>query len=563
MLRIFQKTVAFLCLVGIVGLALPTAASLLLRGASGQSSGFPFTLWGISIGANSTTNSIPGITTASVTDPILDDNCSGAVPSTLGTISSSSNSLVVASAAGWAQGMGISVAGAGSAGANLQTTISNITGTTFTLGATASTSVTSQAVTQNFDTTGTISSGTNSLVVASASNSTWAIGQGIAVQNAGAGGTTELITYISNISGTTFTLHDNAAATATTKNVNHDDTRCLTSAIASGKNIHLRLGGYNVTSALSITAPLQIIGEGMVDQGNTYTGNSSTASTAGGSVIWNRGKTNDVFDVTSGYVYFDHITVEQNPNITPTAGYAWAAGLGSSSNFIVRFDLHNSAAIGTFQSYLESDGVFTGMVFNNIFACLGGVSNANECMHVENHSPGGDVEKIGNQIIPLSNGRGLLIADADTANWTANKFNHCDPCVRIEPNGGDNVIGQSFVNNQFESGANSNPLIVVNHGTNGNTFIGGLCGVDNGQGCFNIGASASVAIIGVNFSFMTGPPITNTSSGIVIQRGNISSNGTTTATIPDTASDGTAGVDCGAGISATTGRAVGGTLTHC
>src|ERR1700731_4511768 len=60
----------------------------------------------------------------------------------------------------------------------------------------------------NTATTGTISSGSPSLVVASATG--WSVGMGIAVHNAGTGGTTELITTVDNIAGTTFTLHTNA-----------------------------------------------------------------------------------------------------------------------------------------------------------------------------------------------------------------------------------------------------------------------------------------------------------------------------------------------------------------
>lgn len=62
---------------------------------------------------------------------------------TTGTISSASNSLVVASATGFAISDAITVKGAGVGGADLQTTVTNIVGTTFTLVDAASVSVTS------------------------------------------------------------------------------------------------------------------------------------------------------------------------------------------------------------------------------------------------------------------------------------------------------------------------------------------------------------------------------------------------------------------------------------
>ena len=68
--------------------------------------------------------------------------------STTGSISSTSNSttLTVASASTFVQGQGIYVAGAGASGAPLVTTISYISGLTFTLAAPALTTVTSAAV---------------------------------------------------------------------------------------------------------------------------------------------------------------------------------------------------------------------------------------------------------------------------------------------------------------------------------------------------------------------------------------------------------------------------------
>jgi hypothetical protein len=71
---------------------------------------------------------------------------------TTGTISSASDSLVVASATGFSEGDSITIRGAGASGADLTTTITTIAGTTFTLAASASTSVTSEFVTnREFD----------------------------------------------------------------------------------------------------------------------------------------------------------------------------------------------------------------------------------------------------------------------------------------------------------------------------------------------------------------------------------------------------------------------------
>jgi len=77
-------------------------------------------------------------------------------------------------------------------------------------------------------TQGWITSGTNSLVVASAA--TFAIGQGIFVAGAGPGGI-DLITSITAIAGTTFTLAANAATTVAAAVVAHDDTVAIQTAL--------------------------------------------------------------------------------------------------------------------------------------------------------------------------------------------------------------------------------------------------------------------------------------------------------------------------------------------
>lgn len=67
--------------------------------------------------------------------------------STTGSITTGTASLTVASATGWMTGDAITVAGAGVGSADLTTYIQQISGTTITLGANASTSVTDAAVT--------------------------------------------------------------------------------------------------------------------------------------------------------------------------------------------------------------------------------------------------------------------------------------------------------------------------------------------------------------------------------------------------------------------------------
>jgi len=84
-------------------------------------------------------------------DAKLNYNASASATTTTGSVSSGSPTLTVASASTFAINQGILVKGAGTSGAHLVTTISNIVGTTITLGANAATTV-SGAVVQHDDT---------------------------------------------------------------------------------------------------------------------------------------------------------------------------------------------------------------------------------------------------------------------------------------------------------------------------------------------------------------------------------------------------------------------------
>lgn len=79
-------------------------------------------------------------------------------------------------------------------------------------------------------TTGTIASGSRTLVVASASD--FRVGQGVFVDNAAAG-SSNLVATITNISGTTFTLDLPAGIGATNAIVQHDDSAAINRALAA------------------------------------------------------------------------------------------------------------------------------------------------------------------------------------------------------------------------------------------------------------------------------------------------------------------------------------------
>lgn len=98
-------------------------------------------------------------------------------------------------------------------------------------------------------TTGSITSGTPTLVVASATG--LAIGQTLTVEGAGANGA-DLYSLIDNLVGTTVTLHDNASTTVASLEVTkytYSDIK-FTAAVAAPANIKFIGGVFGVTSSL-------------------------------------------------------------------------------------------------------------------------------------------------------------------------------------------------------------------------------------------------------------------------------------------------------------------------
>lgn len=79
------------------------------------------------------------------------DVCQYNPTETTGDITSGTNALTVADAVTWSNGQGIQVAGAGVGGADLTTTVSNVSGTSFTLAANASTTVDDAVVSHTDD----------------------------------------------------------------------------------------------------------------------------------------------------------------------------------------------------------------------------------------------------------------------------------------------------------------------------------------------------------------------------------------------------------------------------
>lgn len=361
-------------------------------------------------------------------------------------------------------------------------------------------------------TTGTISSGTNSLSVSSATG--WSVGMGIAVVGAGSASAT-LITSVTNISGTTFTLANNASTLATGQVVRHDDTVALNNAAQSGKNVILRQQGvYNITSTLNFTIPVTMEGANANDY--SYDTTNSIANNFG-SVLKYYSATGNALYIQTGFVRLKNLAILQSSSVTPTAGYAILIGTGLINTPRCRYDeIENINIQGTFSGVEVRTG--TSQLFfhhNNIQNLGGGGSNG---LYITNSSPAGDNFFTDSQFSNVNGGGpGIFIDDADVSAFIDVKVNgQADPDVKIN-DATSTVNGQRFIGCSFEGGSNTNPLVVLSStgagGVTNTNFTGTECGQDNGKGCFSIANFATNTLISnTTYSAITGQLINDTST---------------------------------------------------
>lgn len=357
-------------------------------------------------------------------------------------------------------------------------------------------------------TTGTISSSTNSLVVVSATG--WTVGMGIAITNAGTGGNTELITYITSIVGTTFTLNDNAITTATGQIVNHDDTRALTTVVASNKNVYLRRpagGGYNVTSAISVAVPINFMGDGGLNY-NSITTNQT--------LIFNRGTTNDIFDVTTGNLHFWGFSINQAAGITPTAGSAFLLHHPSTTKY--NGELNSIGIRGVYIGISVTGHISSWNIHDMI------VSATNTGILVNNPSPAGGLLWHNVTTVPVTSnvGIGWHITQADTTTYD-NIYGTAWAQDFVVDDSNGPVHGQTCIGCQFENGNPNVQISSTGTGTvDGVTFVGGTIDVTNGTNCLDIlNHAKNIGVIGVYFQNCTSAILNNTDGGGIVAWGNI------------------------------------------
>lgn len=219
--------------------------------------------------------------------------------------------------------------------------------------------------------TGTIANASNVLTIVSAS--TWSSGMGILVEGAGvAGDGDDLVCDKVSITGTTFTLlnHDDTACNASTAAcasggcvVRHDNNYAFEQCIANNKNIYCGSEGYGY---FQVSAPIIVNQPGIIIKGKSPTSTQ----------IWNRGLTNNVFEIEAAQVTIEDMEIAQVE--TPaTGGSAIVIGLSGTTrtqarikNIILYQNYIGISEIATSNAILDTivgnDFVYAGMLVDNL-----------------------------------------------------------------------------------------------------------------------------------------------------------------------------------------------------
>lgn len=334
-------------------------------------------------------------------------------------------------------------------------------------------------------TTGSISSTVSTTTLTVGSNTGWSIGMGININGAGTAGA-NLITQVTNISGTTFTVANAAITTVSGATIQHDDTFALQSAVNEScfdnKNIHIRNGVYNITTAINVRCGVWIMGDGNRGR-NIASGESLTSM---GTLIQEEGTTADGFDIKKGDVKLTNLSIESDIALTQTAGLCIALGNGGTK--ILNDTIEHITCYNTFEGISVGTTVSIGYINNNVF------QPTIQPLLINEASGAGDIFWTDDYFNQTNlTGSGSLIESADTEGFVNDKFLNgaSNLIINDSVNG---VINLRFTNCSFENSQSTGSVSLSSsgNGVGGISFTGGEAGVTSGLGdIFTIGSNVS------------------------------------------------------------------------
>lgn len=448
---------------------------------------------GVLAAMQQTLGSSSGFAATTFLNPVTAFNASGLITTGMGAVSLSTPTTYTSGLVlnGLFNGAHISLTGVGAAGATLNTSLSSGQGTTALIFANAA-STANAAVTINQ--TGSIPAVSHTLTLGTVAG--WSVGQGIDVATVGASGA-DLITSVTaiNTGANTLTTAAPSVGAGTNVTVTHDDTAAIQAALSTCQNVQLPLGGYNVTSELEVACPQWLQGSGAVALNQGAYG--STTKFAGGSILWNRGTTNNVINVTAGQANIHDIGVQQALDKTPTAGYCFQVGNGGSGSQLENDWIQRNYCFNTFSMLHVNQGMDEAHITDNAF--WGFTDTEGPIVTYNDPVPYGDNSITNNEFLAQVNPTDCLdFVAADVSMWTHNTFGGCDIAIKANST---TANSQTFVNNSFET-FGPDPGIQLSAGDEWD-FVGNQGDALQGACLFSLtGTVDHVTIMGTNVGFI-------------------------------------------------------------
>ncbi len=299
--------------------------------------------------------------------------------------------------------------------------------------------------------------------------------------------------------GTTITMYQsdgttacNAQGTVTGMKAAHDDTYALSQSFASGKNVHIPGGTYNVMGSFAINGSTPLIIEGEGDA----------------TILNYRNPAADVFDITThaGLVIRNIELKGDWTDYTKYGGYAFRIGdpMGTTTSMVSNVNLYNFKVVSPYAGIYAGPYFFQSWIGPGSILPDGGTTGVQWFngppggdIVINNPSPMGDINWEGLEMMTWHQGAACInIQAADTENFSNDKCNESDPPFKISGTG--NVYNQRSENCSYENGNdfthNDAYDVDLNNVTYGATFVGGEVGVGSQSG-FNISSTCNGVVI--------------------------------------------------------------------
>lgn len=282
------------------------------------------------------------------------------------------------------------------------------------------------------------------------SASSFIVNQDIAIPGAGTGGA-ELIANITAINANTVTISPATSCTTPVvigTTVYHDDTQAIKDAIATGKNVYIPEGNYNVTNWGDDSTAIILSNHGQTIEGANNTYNSPYY----GAVLLVRSTATNMMRVTGNSVAIRRVGFQRSGNSDSTAGAVISISNGTdacatAANRIAYPTLEDIFIQGPYgNSPRFYDGIRVEESNRGYYHNIKMSNILGRGVVIDTESPCGD--NYFNNVAVYGDGSantsiGMLITDADYNRYDNLKFVSLGQCLKLDPTN-TNMYAQQF-----------------------------------------------------------------------------------------------------------------------